>query len=74
MQALPQERLGIAVAGIAGAAAALDWTLQYAKERQAFGRPIGSFQNSRFKLAEMKTKITDHPGVRRPLHRAAQRR
>jgi alkylation response protein AidB-like acyl-CoA dehydrogenase len=58
MQALPQERLGIAVAGIAGATAALDWTLRYCKERQAFGRPIGSFQNSRFKLAEMKTKIT----------------
>jgi alkylation response protein AidB-like acyl-CoA dehydrogenase len=58
MQALPQERLGIAVAGIAGATAALDWTLAYCKEREAFGRPIGSFQNSRFKLAEMKTKIT----------------
>jgi alkylation response protein AidB-like acyl-CoA dehydrogenase len=58
MQALPQERLGIAVAGIAGATAALEWTLAYCKEREAFGRPIGSFQNSRFKLAEMKTKIT----------------
>jgi alkylation response protein AidB-like acyl-CoA dehydrogenase len=58
MQALPQERLGIAVAAIAGATVALDWTLEYCKQRQAFGRPIGSFQNSRFKLAEMKTKIT----------------
>ena len=58
MQALPQERLGIAVAAIAGARAALDLTLDYCKERQAFGRPIGSFQNSRFKLAEMKTKVT----------------
>ncbi|MTV25363.1 acyl-CoA dehydrogenase [Nitriliruptoraceae bacterium ZYF776] len=57
MQALPQERLGIAVAGAAGAAAALEMTLAYCKERQAFGRPIGSFQNTRFKLAEMKTKV-----------------
>jgi alkylation response protein AidB-like acyl-CoA dehydrogenase len=56
MQALPQERLGIAVAGSAGAMAALDMTLAYCKEREAFGRPIGSFQNTRFKLAEMKTK------------------
>lgn len=58
MEALPQERLGIAVSGIAGAQAALEMTLAYCKEREAFGRPIGSFQNSRFKLAEMKTKIT----------------
>jgi alkylation response protein AidB-like acyl-CoA dehydrogenase len=58
MEALPQERLGIAVAAIAGAQAALDGTLAYVKEREAFGRPIGSFQHSRFKLAEMKTKVT----------------
>jgi alkylation response protein AidB-like acyl-CoA dehydrogenase len=57
MQALPQERLGIAVAGAAGAAAALEMTLAYCKEREAFGRPIGSFQNTRFKLAEMRTKV-----------------
>ena len=57
MEALPQERLSIAVAAVAGARAALDLTLAYAKEREAFGRPIGSFQNSRFMLAEMKTKI-----------------
>jgi alkylation response protein AidB-like acyl-CoA dehydrogenase len=58
MQALPQERLSIAVGAIAGAEAALEQTLAYCKEREAFGRPIGSFQNSRFVLAEMKTKIT----------------
>jgi len=58
MQALPQERLSIAVGAVAGAAAALDETLRYCKEREAFGRSIGSFQNSRFVLAEMKTKIT----------------
>ena len=54
---LPQERLSIAVGAVAGAEAAFDLTLEYAKERTAFGRPIGSFQNSRFRLAEMKTEI-----------------
>jgi len=58
MQQLPQERLIIAVGAIAAAQAALDWTIDYSKEREAFGRPIGKFQNSRFKLAEMKTEIT----------------
>ena len=54
---LAQERLSIAVAAIASAQAALDWTLEYVKERTAFGKPIGSFQNSRFKLAEMATEV-----------------
>jgi alkylation response protein AidB-like acyl-CoA dehydrogenase len=54
---LPQERLGIAVAGAAGADAALAWTLEHVKSRHAFGQPIGSFQNSRFKLAELATEI-----------------
>jgi alkylation response protein AidB-like acyl-CoA dehydrogenase len=54
---LAQERLSIALAGVAAAQAALDWTLEYVKERQAFGQPVGSFQNSRFALAEMKTEI-----------------
>jgi alkylation response protein AidB-like acyl-CoA dehydrogenase len=58
MQALPQERLSIAVAAVAGARAALTMTLAYCQERKAFGRPIGSFQNSRFVLAEMHTKVT----------------
>ncbi|MEZ4888676.1 MAG: acyl-CoA dehydrogenase family protein [Chitinophagales bacterium] len=58
MHNLPQERLSIAVSGIASAEMALEWTVQYCKEREAFGRPIGSFQNSRFKLAEMQTEIT----------------
>ena len=57
MEALPQERLSIAVGAVAGARAALELTLAYAKEREAFGRPIGSFQNSRFMLAEMRTKV-----------------
>ncbi|MEJ5249165.1 MAG: acyl-CoA dehydrogenase family protein [Caldilinea sp.] len=57
MERLPQERLDIAVTAVAACEAALDMTLRYCKERTAFGQPIGSFQNSRFKLAEMKTEI-----------------
>jgi alkylation response protein AidB-like acyl-CoA dehydrogenase len=55
---LVPERLILAVSSIAGAERLLEETLVYVKDRQAFGRPIGSFQNSRFKLAEMKTEIT----------------
>jgi alkylation response protein AidB-like acyl-CoA dehydrogenase len=54
---LPQERLSIANAGVAAAETAFQWTLAYAKERKAFGQPIGSFQASRFALAEMRTEI-----------------
>ena len=54
---LPQERLGIAVAAVAGATAALRWTLEYVKSRTAFGQPVGSFQNTRFKLAEIATEV-----------------
>ena len=54
---LPQERLSIAVSGVAGARAALDMTLAYVKDRKAFGRPVGSFQHSKFLLAEMATEI-----------------
>ncbi|MEI8240412.1 MAG: acyl-CoA dehydrogenase family protein [Actinomycetota bacterium] len=54
---LAQERLSIAVAGVATARAALGWTVDYVKERSAFGTSIGSFQNSKFTLAEVKTSI-----------------
>ncbi|HLM64198.1 MAG TPA: acyl-CoA dehydrogenase family protein [Acidimicrobiales bacterium] len=54
---LPQERLSIAVTAVAAARAAFEWTLAYCQERQAFGQAIGSFQNSRFRLAEMATEI-----------------
>jgi len=54
---LPQERLSIAVGAVAGAEAALDITLAYAKERQAFGRPVGTFQHNRFLLAEARTEV-----------------
>ena len=54
---LPQERLSIAATGVAAARAAFDETLAYVKERQAFGQPVGSFQNSRFRMAELATEI-----------------
>jgi alkylation response protein AidB-like acyl-CoA dehydrogenase len=54
---LPQERLSIAAAGVAAARAALAWTLEYVKERHAFGQPVGSFQSSRFALAEVATEV-----------------
>jgi alkylation response protein AidB-like acyl-CoA dehydrogenase len=56
VQNLPQERLSIAMSAVAAARQALQWTVEYAKEREAFGQPIGSFQNSRFWLAEMRTE------------------
>ena len=54
---LPQERLSIAVTGIAAARAAFERTLSYAKERTAFGQPIATFQHNRFAFAEMATEI-----------------
>jgi alkylation response protein AidB-like acyl-CoA dehydrogenase len=50
---LPRERLSIAASAIAAAEAAIGWTLDYVRERHAFGQPIGSFQASRFALAEL---------------------
>ena len=58
MQQLPQERLIIAVASVAGMEVALAHTLAYTKERTAFGRPIFGFQNTKFKLAEVATEAT----------------
>jgi alkylation response protein AidB-like acyl-CoA dehydrogenase len=56
MEKLPQERLAIAVVAAAACENILDVTLRYVKDRKAFGRPIGSFQNSRFVLAELATE------------------
>jgi alkylation response protein AidB-like acyl-CoA dehydrogenase len=53
---LPQERLSIAASAVAAAEAALGWTLEYVRERQAFGQAIASFQSSRFTLAEIRTE------------------
>ncbi|RCW45299.1 alkylation response protein AidB-like acyl-CoA dehydrogenase [Halopolyspora algeriensis] len=57
MQNLPQERLSIAVASIAGAERTLEATKEYCRNRTAFGRPIGKFQHNRFELAEMATEV-----------------
>ncbi|MGH3423678.1 MAG: acyl-CoA dehydrogenase family protein [Nocardioidaceae bacterium] len=56
MERLPQERLAIAVVAVAACESALDEAVTYAKERTAFGRPIGSFQNTRFTLADLATR------------------
>ena len=56
MQQLPQERLNIAVQGMATIERALELTIQYVKERKAFGQRILDFQNTQFKLAECKTE------------------
>lgn len=54
---LPTERLAIAVAALASAQRAFDVTLEYARTRTAFGRPIGEFQVNRFALADIKAKL-----------------
>ena len=58
MEQLPQERLQIAVQGVGMMKRALNETIAYVKERQAFGKPVMTFQNTQFKLAELKTKAT----------------
>ena len=57
MENLPQERLSIAAGAVAAAERTLETTIEYCKTRTAFGRPIGSFQNSRFVLAELATEV-----------------
>jgi alkylation response protein AidB-like acyl-CoA dehydrogenase len=54
---LAQERMSLAVTGVATARAALVWTLDYVQDRMAFGKSIGSFQNTKFELAEVKTEV-----------------
>ncbi|MFB9381578.1 acyl-CoA dehydrogenase family protein [Pseudonocardia petroleophila] len=54
---LPQERLSLAVTAVSAAEGVLARTLEYVAERTAFGRPVGSFQNSRFLLAELRTEL-----------------
>ncbi len=57
MSELPQERLSIAVSAQASAQKAFDLTVEFVKERKAFGKPVFNFQNTRFVLADMKTKL-----------------
>jgi alkylation response protein AidB-like acyl-CoA dehydrogenase len=58
MNNLPQERLSIAAVAVVASRRILDLTVGYCKERTAFGRPIGKFQNTRFELAEMHTEVS----------------
>ena len=57
MQELPWERMQIAIAAAAKCEAALGWTIAYVNDRKAFGKPVSSFQNTRFKLAEAATEV-----------------
>jgi acyl-CoA dehydrogenase len=57
MQNLPRERISIGATALAGAEKVFADTLAYCQQRQAFGKPIGSFQHSRFVLAEMATEL-----------------
>ncbi|GAA2995353.1 acyl-CoA dehydrogenase family protein [Streptosporangium longisporum] len=57
MANLPQERLSIAVMAVAAAETVLRTTIEYCRNRTAFGRNIGSFQNTRFVLAELDTEV-----------------
>ncbi|WAH59763.1 acyl-CoA dehydrogenase family protein [Pseudomonas silvicola] len=57
MQELPQERLTVAIGAVASAEAAVQWTLDYTRDRKAFGKAVSDFQNTRFKLAEMATEV-----------------
>lgn len=57
MQCLAEERLIIAACSIAHAQVAFDITLEFIQERKAFGRPIGTFQDARFKMADMRANI-----------------
>jgi long-chain-acyl-CoA dehydrogenase len=58
MSNLAQERMSIAVTGLAAAEAAVEWALEHVKDRRAFGRPIGTFQSVRFTLAECRTETS----------------
>src|SRR5437868_8183599 len=57
MQQLPWERIQIAVTAVAASQAAIDWTLQYVKDRKVFGQPVAAYQNTRYTLAELQTEV-----------------
>ena len=57
MEQLPWERLQIAITAVAAAQAAIDWTVDYVKDRKVFGQSVASFQNTRHTLAELQTQV-----------------
>ena len=57
MEQLPWERTQIAIGAVAAAQAAIDWTVDYVKQRKVFGQPVAAFQNTRFTLAELQTEV-----------------
>jgi acyl-CoA dehydrogenase len=57
MEQLPWERMQIAITAVAAAQAAIDWTVAYVKDRRVFGQAVASFQNTRYKLAELQTEV-----------------
>ena len=57
MQELPWERMHVGIAAISCCEAALEWTIAHTRDRQAFGKAVLDFQNTRFKLAEAKTEV-----------------
>ncbi len=57
MNELPRERLILAMGSIGACEGMLEWTVEYVTERKAFGTTVASFQNTRFKLAELKTQV-----------------
>jgi alkylation response protein AidB-like acyl-CoA dehydrogenase len=57
MEQLPWERMQIAITAVEAAQAAIDWTVQYVKDRKVFGQPVAAFQNTRYTLAELQTEV-----------------
>jgi acyl-CoA dehydrogenase len=57
MEQLPWERMQIAITAVAASQAAIDWTVQYVKDRKVFGQPVAAFQNTRYTLAELQTEV-----------------
>jgi alkylation response protein AidB-like acyl-CoA dehydrogenase len=57
MEQLPWERIQIAITAVSAAQAAIDWTVQYVKDRRVFGQPVAAFQNTRYTLAELQTEV-----------------
>jgi acyl-CoA dehydrogenase len=57
MANLPQERMSVAISSLAASRAAVGWTIDYVRERRAFGRALGEFQNTRFELAALDTAV-----------------